>query len=266
MLGQVPAIKEFDRVIWIDTDIVINARLAPDITKDVPIEKIGIVELTDTPQIEANTETLNSLYNIVLREHFDEVHDFVKPVATLDNHYAAAGLSPAPKIFCNTGVFVFSPKHHNEFFMQTYLKYDRNFDDYENTPLSFEIFSNNLNHGIDPRFNTLWSEEVSAKYPFLARRDILDDFYARVKGGESLDGGLYAQWYTWCTNASFQSAYFLHFSGGRNNPLTKVPMRFVQPEAENVFGATFPEYYDDIQQAKPSTHGSPFSHRQIDGD
>ena len=172
-------------------------------------KKIGIVELTDTPQIKANTETLNSLYNIVLREHFD---------------------------------------------------------DYENTPLSFEIFSNNLNHGIDPRFNTLWSEEVSAKYPFLAQRDILDDFYVRVKGSETLDGGLYAQWYTWCTNASFQSAYFLHFSGGRNNPLTKVPMRFVQPEAENVFGATFPEYYDDIQQAKPSTHGSPFSHRQIDGD
>lgn len=102
------------------------------------------------------------------------------------------------------------------------------------------------------------------KYPFLARRDILEDFYYRVKNNKSINEGLYAQWYTWCTNASFQSAYFLHFSGGRNNPLTKVPMRYVKTDAENVFGATFPEYYGDILNAKPTQHGSPFSHRKID--
>jgi len=64
----------------------------------------------------------------------------------------------------------------------------------------------------------------------------------------------------------FSKRVFFHFSGGRNNPLTKVPMRFVQPEAENIFDATFPEYYEDILRAKPSTHGSPFSHRQINDD
>jgi len=264
LLGQVPAIKAFDRVIWIDTDIVINSRLAPDITEDVPVEKIGIVELSDNPQIEAATETLNTLYNIVLREHFDDVHEFVKPDVKIKDQYKRADLTPTPDKFCNTGVFVFSPKHHNEFFAQTFLKYDKNFDDFENTPLSFEIFSNNLNHGIDPRFNTLWSDELSLKYPFLARRDILEDFYYRVKNNKSINEGLYAQWYTWCTNASFQSAYFLHFSGGRNNPLTKVPMRYVKTDAENVFGATFPEYYGDILNAKPTQHGSPFSHRKID--
>lgn len=115
LLGQVPAIKAFDRVIWIDTDIVINSRLAPDITEDVPVEKIGIVELSDNPQIEAATETLNTLYNIVLREHFDDVHEFVKPDVKIKDQYKRADLTPTPDKFCNTGVFVFSPKHHNEF-------------------------------------------------------------------------------------------------------------------------------------------------------
>ncbi len=261
-----PTIKEFDRVIWIDTDIVINARLAPDITKDVPEEKIGIVELSDDAQLEAATENLNNLYNIVLREHFKQTHEFVKPNMKLRDYYTEAGLSPAPEKFCNTGVFVFSPKYHNDFLSSVYLKYDKNFDDFENTPLSFEIFSNDLNHALDPKFNTLWSDELSLKYPFLARNDILDDFYDRVKNDKPINEGLYAQWYSWCTNASFQSAYFLHFSGGRNNPLTKVPMRYVEWESENVLGSVFPDYKKEIQNAEPSTFGSPFSSGQLDQD
>ncbi|MEQ8195626.1 MAG: hypothetical protein RIB59_14170 [Rhodospirillales bacterium] len=264
LIGQVPAIRPFDRVIWIDTDIMINPRLAPDIAATIPADKIGVVEMTDGPQLEAATETLNTLYNIVMREHYGQTHAFVKPSVKLKDYYLQAGLTPAPDKFCNTGVMVFSPKHHNDFLASVFLKYEKNFDDYENTPLSFEIFSNGLNAPLDPRFNVLWSDELALKYPFLARKEIIADFYERRKSGTPLDGGPYAQWYTWCTNASYQSAYFLHFSGGRDNPLTKVPMRFVRDADADVFGAVFPEYDAEIRTARPSAAGKPFSLRADD--
>src|SRR5262245_59040556 len=43
LLGRVEALKPYERVVWIDSDIVINSARAPNIFADLPPKKIGAV-------------------------------------------------------------------------------------------------------------------------------------------------------------------------------------------------------------------------------
>ena len=46
LIPSLPQFRDYERVVWIDADIVINAGIAPDITTGVSPKRIGVVDAT----------------------------------------------------------------------------------------------------------------------------------------------------------------------------------------------------------------------------
>src|SRR4051794_23291895 len=42
LIFRLPELQDCERVVWVDTDVIINAEVAPDITLAVPPDKIGV--------------------------------------------------------------------------------------------------------------------------------------------------------------------------------------------------------------------------------
>lgn len=153
-----PQVAAFDRVVWIDSDIIINAAAAPDICAGVPEEKIGLVEdqaLLSHPALSTIFRNLNPQQGIT-RESRARVR------------YRVAGLRACFDRFFNTGVMVLSPKHHRALLEEVYARHEQTPDSFaEQMALSWEILDRNLAHDLDPRFNILWIEYKFAFYQFL---------------------------------------------------------------------------------------------------
>ncbi len=118
----------FDRVIWIDADILINDS-APSMAL--------------TQQAEAVNPGLAKTWAT-----------YLDPA---DGH-AAWGLPRSGQSIVQTGVLVLAPKHHRELLEHVYYSYEGRGGEpmnYEMRPLSYEIRKQGLLHVLDSRFNAL---------------------------------------------------------------------------------------------------------------
>ncbi|MFD2515635.1 hypothetical protein ACFSRY_17305 [Pontibacter locisalis] len=155
---------EYDRVVWIDTDIVINNAYASDICEGVPIDKVGAVEAYSIPSREIHDITLERMYRYWDRENIKYLDN-----RTPKSYYTNRGLPEnSLKEVVHTGVFVCSPKYHREIFEYVYNNYEdaRGAEwNYEMPMLSFELVKANLVHWISPRFNFAVLYVAAAYYP-----------------------------------------------------------------------------------------------------
>jgi len=146
----------YDRVIWIDSDILINAR-APSVIGDIPPEKIGAVDEHTFPSVQERRQIFTQLMQMAQSINSGAAKAWQTYLDPADWH-AAWGLPRRGRSIVQTGVMVLTPSHHRELLEHVYYGYeDRGGEpmNYEMRPLSFVIQERKLLHVLDNRFNTL---------------------------------------------------------------------------------------------------------------
>lgn len=204
-------LQSYERVVWIDSDILINPD-SPDVAAGVPADKIGAVDEYSSPSPEIFRQTLRKLY----RYWEENSIPFVRNERPAD-YYGKYGLPPVFDQVVQTGAMVLSPAHHREILESVYFSYEETKGpewNYEMRPLSYELLKAGCVHWLDPRFNVIWGSYKMHQYPFLMNhpdhpraRECLEDVLSRV--------------------------YFLHFAGGAQQmPVdgTLSPRRMAVPE------------------------------------
>ena len=152
----------YERIVWIDSDILINSASAPCIAADVPLEKVGAVEAMSQPTRALSMQALDRLYDLWGTTSIRNVEP--------KEYYTNWGLPAGFNEVVQTGVMVLSPRHHRELLENTYFAYEEKGGrewHMEMRPLSYELMKAGVVHWVDPRFNLNWSEQQSLYYPFL---------------------------------------------------------------------------------------------------
>lgn len=191
-----PWSAEYDFIVFVDADILINIKSPPIHTNIDFGDKIGIANETDqTPPY-----FMNSFRNYVYNW---------KDGA---GYYSCSGFNVNTGKILNTGVLVLQPKKHREFLERIYYKYivsdyynpstpiqceQTNPFHYEQSAIGYELQTNNMYVVISKKFNSIWFlqkiinqsiRELFVPFPLHKhRRDIL---------------------------TYFKDTYFMHFAGG----------------------------------------------------
>ncbi len=192
LIFEHPRVADYARVVWVDSDVLINPYQAPCIVSRCPPDRVGLVP----------TRAYGERLHLKLRMG-RSIED-----ATADT-YRRAGLSEDVKDWANTGVMALSPAH------ATVLRHV--YDSFEETPhtakeelpLSHVLFGRDLVAPLDPRFNWPWTYRIVEHYPFL----LFDEFRTDSKVAAL------------CVNAAWANAWFLHFTN--DQPSTRHHMRLV---------------------------------------
>lgn len=203
-----PAVQAYRQVAWIDSDILLNAETAPCVCAGVPEGRVGGVDAYGIPTRAHFSGVLARLYDLWRQRGVRFVDNL-----TAERFYSNRGLAPLADVL-HTGVMVLSPSLHAPLLRRAYERYEEMGSaewNYEMGFLSWELVQAGLAHWLDPRFNMLVGDEITAHYDFLTR-----DLFApllipeqRRTVGERLRRHLMQA----CLQAIFQNAWFLHFTG-----------------------------------------------------
>jgi hypothetical protein len=108
----------FDRIIWIDSDVLINNGRAPSIAEGVPLRKIGA-----TDQYLFPSRQLHRQFFMSLAQGAEAINPGLAKAAHLDpaDWHAAWGLPRSDvRSIVQAGVMVLSPRHHRELLEHVY--------------------------------------------------------------------------------------------------------------------------------------------------
>lgn len=217
LILEQPCVQNYDRVIWIDSDIAIS-KSAPNILESVP----------DTTKIGASFEwaQLSSAEKHILMEFYIK-----KPIApqfanNFVEDYHKNGLRDAgfaDEVFdvvgsetINSGVMVLSPKYHRELFRLVYMQ-RRDITGQEQIFLTYFSKKNDLFFEISPRFNWQMNPYINLHLNFYNP--------ATKKGMDILPDII---------RNELRKSYFLHFNGSRG--LLQHLLDFI-PNSESIFDA-----------------------------
>lgn len=184
LIGTVKKLKEYDILIWIDADIVINFKDAPNIIDNVPKNRIGAVRyhpLLSQPLFHfAQHRVSNGLSAEQFNLNLLKIHN-------LEAH---------PKCLINSGVLVI-PKDLLYVLENTYYKYKelKNNQHQEQVFLSYELYINKLTYFLDDRFNAVWYEFKQGPYYFNCSKEGNKQLIKKV----------------------LSEVYFLHFAGPKKD-------------------------------------------------
>jgi hypothetical protein len=196
-----PRFADYDRLVWLDSDIAIRADAAPSVIEGVPEERIGIVLYGDLqdPGLEQLTQArwVDAFRRARGRDHS----------GFWDGYFARESLPSPPVPRFNTGVLVLTPRLHRELLEGVFAAHPRDAFDQEQTFLNHAILRAGLAHPLDPRFNREVGYELLKHYPFLF---LLDDERARLGESPAFDRLAAA-----CLAAIWERSWFLHFPGSR---------------------------------------------------
>lgn len=204
--------SEYEQIVWLDTDIIINTKTAADIAGLVPSNKIGAVEAYSIPS--------RFIHDISLKRQYD--HWKKLSINYLDN------LSPQSYYLnrniqgnhldevVQTGVLVCSAKYHKDIFEHTYYNYEDNdgaAGNYEMPALSFELVRQKMVHWLQPEFNYCVADITAAYYPFIFNKtDWLSRLVNIMQRLPALN-----RFYNKNTILALQNiydlGYFIHFAG-----------------------------------------------------
>ena len=168
--------KEYDLIMVLDADILINDNTPPFHTLDFG-DKIAVVDEYTQPSYEERLE--------IQRKNGWEVG--------ADEYYKCCNLIIDTKHMINSGMFICKPSIHEYFFKDLVLNYiDKQYNHprgfhYEQSVFGYEVQKQNLYFILDNKWNKLWN------------------YY---KKSESENGPLFKQFYIF-----YNDSYFLHMAG-----------------------------------------------------
>jgi len=157
-----PRVRAFERVVWLDHDILINPNTAPCIVSHHGCDRIGMVsEKTKRETVPAYRDNLARRWGEIAG-----VSD------AIPDRYRRAGLPGDVDDTSNAGVIVLRPDAHAPVLREVYETYEENdHTSKEEVPLCYHLFKHGLVEPLDPRFNRLWAYEMAEHYPHLLRPD-----------------------------------------------------------------------------------------------
>ncbi|CCQ75131.1 hypothetical protein [Magnetospira sp. QH-2] len=206
-----PEVARYDRVVWLDTDILINHHLAPCVVSRVPADHVGLVSSRAhdlTVHIKRSVGRVTSLDDMVAET------------------YRAAGLDESVSDWANTGVMVLTPARHAAVLRHVYDTYEENPNSAkEELPLSNHLYGAHPVTALDKRFNWPWIYHIFERYSFL----LLDEFRGDIR------------LVTLCVNTAWADSWFMHFTNDR--PLSRHHLRLVMRDK------TIGQAYVAIKQA-----------------
>jgi len=231
LVGLVPEIRDHDRVVWMDTDIIINPLTAPCIASQVTGDGIGVAdyrhEISPIEEVDERYYVLDQLF----RRNAKKID---VPNLRMADYYRSLGFEKPVDRYINTGVFIFEPRRHNDFLAECYAKYDDDSADgsFENIPFSYELQAGAMAEYIDERFNMAWSKYAATHYPFLYLID-----YVRAHPDVAVK----------CVNVFYHNAFFCHFAGAGAHPINKVLMEEVRQDAKHVLDGIAPDLWQALE-------------------
>ncbi len=213
--------QRYERVVWIDTDILINTTSAPDITAGIPADKVGAVNMWSHPTPE--------LYRQLLKRFYELWGSSAIINYTAKEYYLNYGLPAGFDAVVQAGVLVLSPQHHREVLERVYFQYEEKGGPewhMEMRPLSYELLKMSNVHWIDPRFNLMCNEHIIMHYPFLLNPESsltmtnrLRRRIARLCGAPST-----ASIRRLCITSIFLNSFFLHLGGSALSDMEAVDL------------------------------------------
>lgn len=222
-----PRVQQYDRVVWVDTDILINPN-SPDVTFDVPLEKIGVVDEAATPHKDDLKLYLQRFYRYfypddntrtdVANAPSQAMVEYLKYAFNPSAYYNDFGLEGNFESIVQTGMMVLSPQHR-ELLEHVYHNYEDKGPEwnYEQRPLGYEILTQNKEFWMSTKFNMTWVMLKAIQYPFLdAPSTLRERLLAKV--GIDARASLISE----CMTASFLNNYFLHYAGGKGSDMQYV--------------------------------------------
>ena len=204
-------LQKYERVVWVDSDILINHHTAPAIDAGVPVEKVGAVqEFTYTDYAGALPhQLLERLYSY-----------WGKSIINYSSkeYYTNCGLPSGFDRVVQTGVLVLSPRHHRSLLEKAYYDHEEKGGpewNYEMRPLSYELLKADAVHWIDPRFNLVWSYSLFLHYPFLLDNNANNSVWGRIKRklATAVDAPSFTTVQRACLTATFLNSFFFHLGG-----------------------------------------------------
>lgn len=199
--------EKYERIVWLDSDILINHLRSPCIVSDVPLERVGAVDAASTPTRDLVRLALERLY-----DYWDdpEMYREYEP----QEYYTRYGLYPAFDRMVRTGVLVLSPAYHREFLENSYYANKENRKD-DMRYISHELLKADCVHWIDGRFDPVWLILKALHYPFLLKKEPHSlRVSERIKRKMfDLKNTNNQQLLKQCLNAAFENNYFMHFAG-----------------------------------------------------
>jgi hypothetical protein len=193
LILDLPWAKRYERVIWLDCDIIINEE-APDILQyGGEIEKVGICADSGclSPSeaqvyLEGKTKHKFSPREVLTTWPLAMQQTYIR-------HHA-----PPHDVLFNTGVMVLSPAHHNETLRSVY-RCPQISHLCEQPQLSHRLLENDLVHVLSPRYNWGVIEPIELIFNNGAYGDESPQFIARIMHI--------------IVRSQLKAAYFLHFYG-----------------------------------------------------
>lgn len=230
LIGLLPRLRDYDHLVWVDGDILINHRQAPCIVSHLKEDGIGVVDISGDFRQSDDVFNLHArfllLNHLLARQLGANPPPVILTDGELREYYRIMGFPPGPDRFINTGVLAFSPRRHAHWLAETYAKHQKDYPDFENTPLSYDLQASGRAEYLDGRFNLIWAQEVARNYPFLFNLEI------QRRNPEIL---------ALAANTAFRNSWFLHFAGAKRNPVIKEPFRMIAQDAQSVAEFVFPE-------------------------
>lgn len=153
-------VQQYDWILLIDADILVNFHKAPNIFEQV---KDGFIN------------GVNEREQFGLEDYAEEAWKLIdsgKNPSTVEEYYTKYGFEVVSKAQMNGGFLVFQPRIQKEFFRATYDKYMPKIlqgqdVDGDQGPLNVEGWTQSKLHLIDPRWNRCWMFAHAILYPFL---------------------------------------------------------------------------------------------------
>ena len=212
--------KNYDQIVWVDSDVLINYKLAKDISKTVEIGNFGAVDAYSIPSKEIYQLSLKRNYDNWERNGIQYIHN-LKP----EEYYQNRGINGVNiDAVIQTGVFVSSHNHHRKIFEHIYYSYeDINKTpewNYEMPAMSYELIKANLVQWIPIEYNYNVYDIISSYYSFIFfKKDFsLNYFFKKLISKLKLNNNLSSlnSLQVKCLNQIYNNGYFIHFAGCQN--------------------------------------------------
>ncbi len=189
-----PKVRGYDRVVWVDADVLINPYRAPCIVAATPPGKVGAVSHNRCYRRSANTiATVEDRYNHMLGATSGAPQGKGMAPAELYRHL---GLADGVDDMVNTGVLVLEPAHA-PLLRQVYdTGQEAPLSSFEMMPLCHALFSADAVAFLDDAFNVIYPFEITTHYA-----------WAMHAAATQRDWVL-------ATNNIWINSYFLHFTSG----------------------------------------------------
>lgn len=158
---------QYDYIIFVDADILININSPPIHNFMDYGDSIGIIDEYTQPSYERRL-------NIQKKMGWE---------ITANEYYNLCGLNINTNSVLNTGVLVLQPKKHNEFLCNIYMKYvlgsighQRGFH-YEQSCIGYELQRANMYKVLNNKFNAIWGLTKSDNIENITLSDYINNNY-----------------------------------------------------------------------------------------